>query len=33
VLGLDPGIGALALENDFLEAALSKAGLLPGARK
>jgi len=26
-------IGELALENDFLETALSKAGLLPGARK
>jgi len=26
-------IGELALENDFLEGALSKAGLLPGARK
>jgi len=26
-------IGELALENDFLESALSKAGLLPGARK
>lgn len=26
-------IGELALENDFLETALSKAGLLPGAGK
>ncbi len=26
-------IGELALENDFLESALSRADLLPGARK
>jgi transposase len=26
-------IGQLALENDFLSGALSKAGLLPGAKK
>ena len=33
VKSLHAKIGQLALENDFLESALDKAGLLPSARK
>ena len=33
VKSLHAKIGQLALENDFLEGALDKAGLLPSARK
>jgi transposase len=32
VPGLDPGIGELTLENDFLAGALGKAGLLSAKR-
>ena len=33
VTALHAKIGQLTLENDFLEGALSKAGLLPSARR